>query len=71
MSTKNMVLNRDLHKQAKVRSLVLKGLSNSEIASLLKIKISTVKWHVSKILKANNTGSRTKLIYKHLTREQF
>lgn len=59
-----MLITRDPHRQAKVRKLVLTGISNAEIAAVLNIKISTVKMHVTRILKAQNVKPRAALIAK-------
>lgn len=42
---------------------VLKGLSNSEIAALLFISLSTVKAHLRNILEKTNAASRVAVIH--------
>lgn len=64
LTTKNTLITRDPHRQAKVWKLVLTGISNAEIAAVLNIKIATVKMHVNRILKANNVKPRAALIAK-------
>lgn len=49
-----------------VMDLMMKGLSNAEIASSLSVSINTVKTHVSRVLKKNNVKSRIQLISNQL-----
>jgi DNA-binding NarL/FixJ family response regulator len=51
-------------RESEVLSLVVAGLSNKAIASRLKIAESTVKVHVSRILRLFNVNSRTQISYQ-------
>lgn len=53
-------------KQKAVANLVLKGLSNHEIATTLNLTVKGVKFHLTNIFKKENVNSRTKLIVKYL-----
>lgn len=50
--------------QLPVRKLLVKGLSNKEIAEQLGLSLSCVKFHVGNILKSWKLKSRAKLIAK-------
>jgi len=45
-----------------VLDLMVKGMSNSEVALQLVVSVSTVKFHVSNILSKSNVGSRTEAV---------
>jgi len=49
-------------KQKKVLSLLIKGLSNNEIAASLGLTESTIKFHVSKIYSILNVDNRTRCV---------
>lgn len=53
-------------KEDKVQELIIKGLSNAEIASTLSVSINTIKTHVSRILRKNGVKSRVQLISNQL-----
>jgi DNA-binding CsgD family transcriptional regulator len=58
----------DLTKQElKIQELILKGLSNKEIASELFISLSTVKTHINALYKKQGVASRKELIEKKST----
>lgn len=48
--------------QNKVYNLILKGLTNQQIADKLGISVNTVKVHVGRIFVKNNVKSRVELI---------
>lgn len=52
-------------KELEVKNLVIKGLSNKEIASDLFITEKTVKFHISHIYKKLDVKSRSQLIASH------
>lgn len=54
--------------QQEVFALVLQGKSNHEIAIALKRQISTVKTHVTNLMKAHKVKSRAQLIAQHYLR---
>lgn len=56
------------NRQAGVLNLMCAGLSNKEIARKLDLSESTVKTHVSAILRETGTNSRTKAIARAATR---
>jgi DNA-binding NarL/FixJ family response regulator len=49
-------------RQQEVYQLIMQGMSNQEIADKLYISLSTVKMHVSTILKAAEVSSRSQLL---------
>ncbi|NJO65129.1 MAG: hypothetical protein HC836_45585 [Richelia sp. RM2_1_2] len=49
----------------RITKLIIEGHSNAVIASKLNVMESLVKYHVTKILKANNVSSRAQLIAKN------
>lgn len=53
---------RSPKKRHEIMRLVVQGYSNAEIANELTIKVSLVKWHVTKLLKDNGVKQRAKLI---------
>lgn len=53
---------RSPKKRHEIMRLVVQGYSNAEIAKELAIKVSLVKWHVTKLLKDNGVKQRAKLI---------
>ena len=55
---------------ARVKALILKGKTNAEIAALLNIELKTVKYHATRLYKANGVRSRIHLILKHFMLEQ-
>lgn len=50
----------------KVKELMVKGLSNAEIASMLSVSINTVKTHVSRVLRKKGVKNRIQLISNQL-----
>lgn len=50
----------------KVMELMVKGLSNAEIASMLSVSINTVKTHVSRVLRKKGVKNRIQLISNQL-----
>ncbi|EKF20183.1 response regulator transcription factor [Nitratireductor pacificus] len=64
-SGKNVVLT---DRQCEVFALMREGLANKEIARQLQLSESTVKTHVSAILKSFGTTSRTKAIARAIER---
>ncbi|WNI16183.1 helix-turn-helix transcriptional regulator [Actinacidiphila sp. ITFR-21] len=54
-------------REAEVLRWVRKGLTNGEIASAIQVEESTVKFHVSNILRKSGARDRTQLLAKLLT----
>lgn len=50
----------------KVMELMVKGLSNAEISSMLSVSINTVKTHVSRVLRKKGVKNRIQLISNQL-----
>jgi DNA-binding NarL/FixJ family response regulator len=54
--------------QQEVLSYVFQGLNNKEIAVRMNIEVSTVKFHVTRLLRKYKAASRVQLIVKELNR---
>lgn len=52
--------------EAKVVQLVLKGISNRQIGSLLFISEKTVKFHLTRVFKKINVNSRSELMARYM-----
>ena len=56
-------------REEEVQGLVLRGLSNKEIAAELGISTRTARFHVSNILRKHHSSSRLHLVLTRLRRE--
>lgn len=56
---------RYLNKNNDIKELVLKGYTNKQIADMCNIDETTVKFHLSKILKKDSCKSRSQLLAKN------
>ena len=51
-------------KKNKIVDLLLKGMSNREIAKVMKLAEKTIKWHLTLVYKHHNVKSRMQLSAK-------
>lgn len=59
------------HSESRVAELVIKGMSNADIADKLELSEKTVKFHLTKIYKDLKLQSRAQLIVWALNNEEF
>lgn len=52
--------------EARVVELVLQGLSNDEIADVLKLSVKSVKFHLTRVFRKQGVKSRSQLMVRYL-----